>query len=209
MNMRILTVAILGFICSTAANAASFVVNEAIDSSRISNDVGYHEILEDLVQPLSLSIGDEVQVNISFVNGVFKSIARPSFARITLLGDIPNYRISSDYSYNFINPLGPVYVAPRFVVPFNEINVVDATLLPLSTITYKSVQFSGISVDFSLKESGYFTNYPAFEKFTQLRFQYGTGTIPEPTTWALFIVGFGLTGFAARKARLVRTVVAP
>jgi hypothetical protein len=31
------------------------------------------------------------------------------------------------------------------------------------------------------------------------------GGVPEPTTWAMLILGFGLVGFAARRSRTVAT----
>ena len=36
----------------------------------------------------------------------------------------------------------------------------------------------------------------------------GTGSVPEPSTWAMMLIGFGATGYAMRRRR-VKVVAAP
>ena len=40
-----------------------------------------------------------------------------------------------------------------------------------------------------------------------LGFNAGTAAVPEPTTWALMLLGFGMVGYAMRKRPIVRTNV--
>lgn len=59
-------------------------------------------------------------------------------------------------------------------------------------VTFNSIQLSGITV------SDFITD--------NLRFD-STAAVPEPTTWALMLLGFGMIGFAVRKRSNVRTTV--
>ena len=41
-----------------------------------------------------------------------------------------------------------------------------------------------------------------------LTFQPAIGSVPEPATWGMLLVGFGLVGAAARRSRRVTAVAA-
>ena len=81
---------------------------------------------------------------------------------------------------------------------------------PGSTITYASdiIDVSGLSIkDFALGISGLSPNFGSGSATYsgELTGGFAGGVIPEPATWAMLIVGFGLVGAASRRRREART----
>ena len=72
-------------------------------------------------------------------------------------------------------------------------------------------QVAGANIRFQFKSSGSGINKLKFDT-QQFAFELDDvavgAAVPEPATWALMIGGFGLTGFAARRKRAHRSVLA-
>lgn len=78
---------------------------------------------------------------------------------------------------------------------------------PPVTLTDFSISLGNVSPGFSLGTGGLGTQSNArFSNFTARGSGDFTATVPEPQTWAMLVLGFGLVGFARRRQQ--RTVAA-
>lgn len=81
--------------------------------------------------------------------------------------------------------------------------------LPEFDLKNFSLAFSGLTPLFTIAANGYGSNFDAniAGSFAGAADGPGSGAIPEPATWAMLVIGFGLVGATTRR-RASRSVVA-
>lgn len=93
--------------------------------------------------------------------------------------------------------------------PSNPISY-SSNLLSLPAFDLKnfSLAFTGITPSFTVAANGFGTPFNAniAGSFAGADSEGGTGGVPEPSSWALLVAGFGLVGFAARRRAGLVTV---
>ena len=110
-------------------------------------------------------------------------------------------------SSNFVAPFLVSFAGPLSTFSFDNVSnsTGTATALDASNNVLTSVAFADFPATYTLSAAG--IRSVSFST----DFQYGvdnftfaaTGSVPEPTSWALLITGFGLTGAALRGRRPV------
>ena len=126
----------------------------------------------------------------------------------------------SDVTTGLINPVNVIDGSTFFSMNFNNFGVGEAfswlldvdpadPLAPSPTVFGSNLIGASIYVDFSngLRGTGFLQAVVGNEDASQLVITTFTPTpgIPEPATWAMMILGFGLAGGLLRKGALVRT----
>lgn len=84
-----------------------------------------------------------------------------------------------------------------------SIGLKGTVLAPLAAVTFNNGHADGQLFARSLSGNGQFANV----RFAGDLFETGPG-VPEPSTWAMMIAGFGLVGAASRRRRTMRPVLA-
>lgn len=88
-------------------------------------------------------------------------------------------------------------------VKLTSIGLQGTILAPLAAVTFNNGRADGQLFARSLAGNGQFADI----RFAGDLFATGPG-VPEPSTWAMMIAGFGLVGAASRRRRAVRPVLA-
>ena len=108
---------------------------------------------------------------------------------------------ASFYTLSFFSAARPNYAIGSYTVSFNGTQL--GAFTPTSTTwTGQSLSFLAGATSGSLVFTGTTTAGDANVGFDSIAV-----SVPEPATWAMMLMGFGMIGFAARRRQSVKTTV--
>ena len=139
------------------------------------------------------------------------TIPTASSALINVIGSSANWKggLSIDGSPNLSYADNIIWnFTDATSLSMSNIGVIGTVLAPLADVTFNNGQLNGTLVAKSSSGSGEFHNYSY--SGTLLDGHYNTGVIatPEPATWAMSILGFGLAGGVLRRRRRMAALAA-
>lgn len=184
---------------SAPAHAASIIVNHVLNPANIGTSISQ----EQLATPFTAGVGDTVTFNLSFTGG----------QSVTLNGDTSLWLLSLTNAssalevtgtYKFLGASGDLATG---LVPFNQGNAqihIGGYLFPSDYRTGPgAITFSGIQEVITINSSTGADprTYNTISLYTDGRVTATGGAVPEPATWAMMILGFGMVGGAARYRR--------
>lgn len=196
--------------CIAAAVAAiAFVSTPAMATVTIEGDpanttvTGYSGPNGLLISGSGLSYGPFTLTNIgdSFTTSVL-TIGTPE-TTVNLFEDTTPRQVSVDFA--FLNPLdaaGALVTGSTtgFIIPFTGCGIVFGGCGAVDWSNTPTIFSFGNGGSFSLllQDAAFGTPGSANVRGT---FTYVTAAVPEPSTWAMMLLGFGAVGFAMRRRR--------
>jgi hypothetical protein len=182
-----------------AAHAATVVVNHVFDPANftISNITG-----EALAVPVMLGVGDTLDLTITFAGGVGVEVQGEDGLWALLGTDDDGAILQTDYSLSFLG-------ASSNLIPTSGSQPNQFVHLGpyVGSSNYRTddqpIRFTGLRqiVTITSDDLGLPRTYDnvALTRFSGTVTTFTPGAIPEPTTWALMIGGFGLAGATLRR----------
>lgn len=127
-----------------------------------------------------------------------------------------NWRLGAAVSVQFLLPHLPDAVdplGPQYLGILGTLNGAPATFEAVTLLTAGGVAFTDVTgTTFAIAGPAAFTGPATDPVFAPLRGSLGSGTptgrfavaeVPEPSSWALLLIGFGLMGVALRNRKAV------
>jgi PEP-CTERM motif len=210
---------------SNVAYAAHVTVNRDVDliAGSIFNGPQLFKYVSTANDRFSLSVGDTFTYNVRFLNNGSLSLRNIGIVDVTFFvpglfppgAVLPNTGVTSTSRLSLLDQNGLAVrtsddVTRAFAMPTvlyspaqNSFGAVDFQPDNLAgRITFFGVSVTG-TVDSFTNPTVSSLPYEGFFFTVALNTPQGGG-VPEPATWAMFIVGFGLVGASLRRRRAVR-----
>lgn len=190
MSVRFVVLAGVVAFSSLPVNAAELIVNGGFETGNFTGWTRSGALGNTFVTAAAAATGN---YGASFSPNLVGSISQ-SFA--TVVGNA--YSLHFDLAHN----IGTASATNSFGFDFNGVPVQgfgNYQALPYTSLTYTLVATSAISeLKFNFRDGR-----PTSFSFDNVSL---TGDVPEPAAWALMIAGFGFTGTAMRRRRVLLAV---
>lgn len=210
-----LAAAIVLFGGSAGAAVIDYSAVIDLDPSMFENNDSKHLIIHLPGGPISIAVGDTLQGAITFANnGRITVFDSPDiFGSEWISGSFAPDPYTTAFSTGTFQLLGVQgdYVGPETIGPMNAYGAMAFS--KVRNYTDSSFSFSGVSfsltyMDFSTPEdfplSTHITPDRLSIPLTPAAISEGPAGVPEPETWAVMTLGFGLLGGALRRRRILR-----
>ncbi len=208
MQKLLMTAAAVGALSTAGSANAAVVMGELTGGSALTNGGAF--------QQLTPAAGFNVGNNNQQSNNLFAFDEQQNVTLLSAIGGIAAGTVVNSH-YVFFDP-GPDFRAIGYVDFDSDIlGVLDGradmemtdALLGNANVNYVSVNLRGLESQDSFNTVGnrININFRASSPGDYVRVLTAAPAVPEPSTWAMMIGGFGLVGGAMRRRRKVSTKV--
>lgn len=206
-KLHIKTAMVLGIVLSAGtANAAAYVGNAVVDLSQntpgvvLGINVDKSHISGTATPPLLA--GDTLSGHVTFANNGIVTIYNDVQEYVQFW--VANQALSSNLTYSDFQFTG----LSGNLIPLNDFSggftgcCAGSGPLPPSNLTSSSFSFTGFDYSFNFRNPhDSFSPYIFFTSKASYTDDLTSG-VPEPSTWAMMVLGFGGIGFAMRRRRV-------
>lgn len=200
--MRIGTIIGASFAVASAlpAQAATIVVNHVFDPAHVN--LSFTDA-EALANPFTMEVGDTLDITMTFIGGQAVTLTNAPDLWLLALTD-QSATLQTQGTLEFLGASANVVAGP---IPLSQdnrfVHVGNYYTSNLFATDANPISFTGLRqvITITGDDLGAPRTYSKVDLYTAGTVGVG-GTVPEPATWAMLILGLGLVGATLRKRRV-------